>query len=65
LITQRGIALGTTASIPTDSALPTAARAFNKLDVLTAFLLLEDLLQDDQKDQDTDYKAGTNQQVLH
>jgi hypothetical protein len=65
LITQRRIALGAPASIPADSALPTAARAFNQLDVSVPFLLLENLLQDDQKDQDTEYKAGTDQKVLH
>jgi hypothetical protein len=60
LITQGSIALGATAGIPADPALPTAARTLNKLDVLAAFFLLENLFQDHQEDQDTKNKASSN-----
>jgi hypothetical protein len=40
LITQGCVAHGTTASIPADFPLPTAAKTFNPLDVLAWFLLL-------------------------
>ena len=65
LITQGRIARGASAGIPADSTLPTAARTFNRLDVCVVFLLTEQLLQDNQKDQYAEHKAGTNQHVLH